>query len=634
MAYLMPKRPSESLIDSLKRIADQPGVYRFYDQQRKLLYVGKAKNLKKRVLSYFRADVPARIHHMVAQIATFEMTYTHHEKEALLLENNFIKHLKPKYNIQLRDDKSYPFLWLSEHPYPRLSVYRGARKEGGTFFGPYPSVSSVRAVLDTVQKTFQVRSCSDTFFAHRNRPCLEYQLKRCTAPCVAYVDQTLYAEQISASEQFLKGRNQAVLERLVQKMNQYSQEQAYEQAALYRDRIQALRRIQQGQSITAGGLHKGDVMAMTLEGQTVCMAIWQIREGSLVDTQTVFFEAPIYWEEQEIWEHFLTQHYWRLDPLSWPAVLYLPEGAHLSLAFQELFLQVSQETQGHALKIELIPKQGPLQEWFRAAQHHGKEALEVRFSGLDKSRRQWEQLRGLFHGPVFSEQGSGLLVCFDISHALGEATVASCICLEWGKPHKALYRTWNIRAAVSGDDYGALREALGAYRQCLEMHQMPQPEMILIDGGKGQLQEAVRLFSEEARGDFLILLSMAKGPARRVGQETLFCWDAARGEIGEVALPSDTPAFHLLQRARDEAHRFAIKRHRQQRRRKRMHSTLEDISGVGPKRRQALLAYFGGLQGLMLADAALIATVPGISHALAERIVQGLQKNQSGKGVS
>ncbi len=582
------------------------------DQQGALLYVGKAKHLQKRLKSYFRTDVPLRIQTLTRQINTIEITLTQNEKEALILEQNLIKSLKPKYNILLRDGKSYPYLWISDHPTPRLSLYRGRRHEKGQFFGPYPGVSALQHTLDFLQKTFQLRSCSDPFFNARVRPCLQYQIKRCTAPCVQHVSKEDYAKQVNATIEVLTGRHETALTFLTQQMELASQKEAYEEAALARDRLQNLRHMQQTQA-AVGAPHTGDIWALQIGFSWVGLAKVSVEDGHVWDTQTFLHPIPPVLDTDDMLSAFLTQYYLALDPFSVPAIIF---AAPLSKGFISLFETTFFEKKRKKIRLKPISK--TVEAWYQLAQQNAHSVLERHQSQATHQKNRWEQFLYYFQLPPSATR----LLCLDVSHSLGECTVVSCVILDEAIPQKALYRCFSIEES-KGDDCYALKQGSARYYAYCQENQEKWPDAILVDGGKGQLN-AIQTALEALGAPIGVLLAIAKGPTRKPGQETLWQWHESG--IREAILKKDQPLFHLLQHIRNEAHKTALQRHRQQRLRKRLHSPLENISGVGPKRRQALLRYFGGYQGILAADVATLAQVPSISLALAEVIFQALRE--------
>ncbi len=592
----------------LKTLPGQPGVYRMLDGQGRVLYVGKARNLKKRVASYFtRADQSIKTRAMVAQIRAIEVTLTHTENEALILENNLIKRLRPPYNIVFRDDKSYPYIYLSsQQRFPRLSYYRGARREPGRYFGPYPSAGAVRESLDLLQKLFPVRQCEDSFYRNRSRPCLQYQIQRCSAPCVGLVSETDYAEDVRHAVMFLEGKSSEVIDELVRRMEQAAQQLAFEQAARYRDQIAALRKIQEKQYISgeAGNL---DVIAAAARDGMACVQVFFIRDGHNLGNKTFFPNHPDAGGVPELLAAFIAQYYIgkhgaRVIPAELLLAAEPAEAAWLE--------QVLSEQAGRQVKLRHRLR-GERARWRDLARRNAEHALNARLADKTHLLKRFEALQdalGLDDMPRRVE-------CFDISHTQGEETVASCVVFDRDGPLKSDYRRYNIEGITGGDDYAAMRQALERRYRRLREGEGKLPELLLIDGGKGQLQQAAQVL-EELQVTGVTLMGVAKGPSRKAGLETLFLL----GREQPLILPNNSPALHLIQQIRDEAHRFAITGHRTRRGKQRRRSSLEDIPGLGPKRRQQLLRQFGGLQGIARAGVEDLARIKGISRALAQKI--------------
>ncbi len=580
-----------------------PGVYRMLSAQGDILYVGKARNLKRRVASYFRKnhDSP-KTRALMVQVERVEVTVTHTETEALILENNLIKAHRPRYNVLMRDDKSYPYIHLSGHTYPRLSFYRGTRREKGRFFGPYPSVASARAAISELQKLFKLRPCTDSFFRNRSRPCLQYQINRCTAPCVAYISAEEYARDVENAMLFLEGRNQDVIDRLIARMETASEALAFEKAAELRDQVARLRQSQARQYVT-GDQGDFDVLAVARHGDIFCVAIIYIRGGRNLGSKTFFPRVSMDHEEREVLAAFLPQYYLDRDaPREIITAHAVPDAAVLEATLSE--------KAGHKIGIRHRVR-GDRARWLKMAAENASQAVASRLATDRHARQALDALAealGLEEPPRRME-------CFDISHTSGESTVASCVVFEEGAPASQDYRRFNMRGETGGDDYAAMGEALERRYTRLQKGEGRLPDLLLIDGGRGQLSVAERVM-EDLQVDGVTLLGVAKGQDRRAGQEQLFL----SGRKAPLILPPDSPALKLIQRIRDEAHRFAIAGHRHRRSRSRRSSPLEAIPGLGPKRRQQLLKAFGGLQGIRQAGVEDLAAVKGISRALAQRI--------------
>ncbi len=596
----------------LESLTTKPGVYQMLNAQAEVLYVGKARNLKDRVSSYFRANLlDPKTTALVQQIHHIEITITRNENEALLLESNLIKQLHPKYNILLRDDKSYPYLFLSAHPdFPRLNFHRGPQREKGEYFGPYPSAGAVRETLDLLQKLFKIRQCSDLFFKSRTRPCLQYQIKRCTAPCVGYMQPAEYQIDVQHARLFLQGKNEIVIQDLLDHMESAAKRLAFEQAAHYRDLVRRLRDIQSRQYIT-GKTGDIDVIALVSRSNMLCIEVMSIRAGRLLGDKSYFPKAPLQVNEAEVLFAFLPQYYLSSSRgSSFPQQILvnypLPEKHWVEAALAEQL--------GSAMQI-LLPKRGKTQQWMRLALLNAQQALTTHLS-KQLDYYQWlEALQAEFNLPNLPQR----LECFDISHTMGEATVASCVVFDMEGPVKTEYRRFNIKGITPGDDYGAMQQALTRHYTRLKGEGAPLPDMLLIDGGRGQLAKAEAVL-EELQVTGIILLGVAKGEGRKPGREKLF----RSGSTLPIILRPDSMALHLIQRIRDEAHRFAIAGHRQQRTKARATSPLESIPNVGPKRRRELLRHFGGLQGVMRASVEELAKAPQISVDLAKRIYEFL----------
>jgi len=591
----------------VQSLTESPGVYRMLNDRGEPLYIGKARNLRARVGSYFsRSAKSSRIAVMVRQVATIEVTVTHTEIEALLLENNLIKTLKPRYNIQLRDDKSYPYIYLSSHEFPRLGFYRGARKEKGRFFGPYPSASSVRESLSLLQKVFPVRQCDDSVFRSRSRPCLQYQIKRCTAPCVGYISKAAYDEDVRHAVLFLEGQSQRVVDEMVKRMDAAANEQDYENAARYRDRIAALRQVQERQAISSDS-GDADVVAVAAEQGGVCVGVTFIRAGRNLGTKHLFPRSGGISDPGELLAGLLSQYYIG-KPV--PPTLYLSHAIADSEWLESALLQQT----GHRVTLVSRPR-GLRRQWIRQARVNAQDALRRHLQDQASLRSRFEALQEALALEGLPER----IECFDISHTRGEATVAACVAFTPDGPLKSDYRRYNIQGIAPGDDYAAMHQALSRrYRRATGDDSGTAgklPDLLLIDGGKGQVASAAAAMAELGL-EGVTLLGVAKGETRKPGKERLFLF----GQSTATILPPDSPALHLIQLVRDEAHRFAITGHRQRRARARTGSVLEEIPGVGDRRRQALLRHLGGLQEVARAGIEDLVRVPGISPALARRI--------------
>ena len=585
-------------------LPESPGVYQMYDASGKLLYVGKARDLKKRVASYFRArGLTDRMVSLVRQIDRIEVVITHTETEALLLESNLIKRFRPRYNIVLRDDKSYPYIKLTcGHAYPGLFFHRGRRDGKSRYFGPYPSASSVRETLALLQKTIPVRQCEESVFRNRSRPCLQYQIKRCTAPCVGLVSERDYARDVAQAVMFLQGRSDALIESLAEQMEQAAGKLEFEQAAVLRDRIARVRSIQERQYVS-GAKGDMDVMVLVREGLTVAVGVLFIRSGRSLGTKVMFPGFRLDLGDEDMLAAFISQYYLNRPPA--PELL-LGSG----LTDREVLEQALSERAGFRVHIS-VASRGQRRRWVDAVRLNAADVLRRRIASRSDHRQRLESLRDALD----LDDPPRLMECIDISHTQGEATVASLVVFGPEGPQSDGYRRYNIEGIQPGDDYAAIRQALTRrYRRMLE-EDAPLPDVLFIDGGKGQLAVAIEVLDELGiRG--VTLLGVAKGRERRAGWEQLFIPGSERPLI----LKPDSPALLLIQQIRDEAHRFAITGHRRRRARARTRSTLEEIPGVGEKKRQALLRHLGGLQGVARAGIDDLVRVPGISRRLAARI--------------
>ncbi|NND45908.1 MAG: excinuclease ABC subunit UvrC [Xanthomonadales bacterium] len=591
-----------------RRLPTGPGVYLMRDDNGSVLYVGKAGNLRKRVSSYFDARPKVdRIMRMVAQIASIEFSHTRSEGEALLLENQWIKSHRPRYNVLLRDDKSYPWVMLStDHAFPRIAFHRGARDPGKTYLGPYPSASSVRESINLIQKIFQVRNCEDSYFAHRSRPCLQHQIKRCTAPCVGLVSEQDYAGQVDNALLFLRGESQKVIRRLIQRMDAAAQAQEYEMAATYRDQINALKSMQ-AQQFVSGGRGDIDILAAAVAEGRACVQLVSFRGGRNIG-QKSFFPAHVESrDESEVLDAFLGQYFRERVP---PAQLILSHPVEGRALFEEVF----SERAGKAVTIQPRPR-GARRQWRDQALQNARSALQMSLSGGSRIARQFKALQQL----LALEDEISSLECFDISHTAGGETVGACVVFDASGPVKSRYRRYNLKGITPGDDYAAMEQVLRRrYRKHAEGEGIV-PGLVLIDGGQGQLGRAEAVLAEHGLAE-VPLLGIAKGAARKAGFEQ---W--LRAGDGEPLQPGpESPASHLVQQVRDEAHRFAITGHRGRRQKRVVKSTLEEVPGIGAGRRRALLTHFGGLKGVRKAGIEELASVPGISAALAKRIFKAL----------
>ncbi|WP_153111569.1 excinuclease ABC subunit UvrC [Propionivibrio limicola] len=594
----------------LATLTDLPGVYRMLDAQGNVLYVGKAKNLKKRVASYFRENHPSpRIALMVAQIAKVETTVTRSEAEALLLENNLIKSLAPRYNILFRDDKSYPYIVITRDAFPRLGFYRGSTDRKADYFGPFPSSTAVRESITLLQRMFRLRTCENSVFSNRSRPCLLYQIKRCSGPCVDLVTPEAYAQDVQMASMFLLGRQQEVIGRLTEAMDKAAAELAFEQAAVYRDQIQSLRRVQEKQYVESSRGEDVDIVVVVEENGLLCVNLAMVRGGLHLGDKPQFPSNAVDSSPAEVLSAFLFQHY-----LNHP----IPSRIYLNMPLPD-------NDVAEALA-ELASRPVPVAEprltthkvWVDMAVQNAKLSIVARRSLLARQETRLEALLELL--ALELEEGSEARIeCFDISHTQGESTVASCVVYQGNGMRKSEYRRFNIKDIQPGDDYAAMRQAVSRRYEKVSTGESAAPTLILIDGGKGQVNAAASALEELGLGH-LPMVGVAKGELRKPGLEVLVFADGRE----PLQLPPEHPALHLIQEIRDEAHRFAVSGHRMQRSKTRKTSRLDEIAGIGPKRRKALIAHFGGLQGIAGAGIDQLTAVPGISRELAEKIYAAL----------
>jgi len=586
----------------LSTLTHRPGVYRMIGDQGQILYVGKAKDLSKRVSSYFTRASNKRIALMVSQVVDIEITVTHTEAEALILENNLIKTHKPRYNVLLRDDKSYPYIFLSADEFPRLGFHRGARKQRGRYFGPYPSSGAVRETLKLLQKLFPVRQCEDSYYANRSRPCLQYQIERCTAPCVGLVTAERYAQDVRDIELFLEGRALDVVDRWVAKMESAAQALEYEEAAKLRDQIAALKSVQEKQYVS-GERGDLDIVAVASKQGQACIQVFFVRHGHNLGNKTLYPRSGEGASDEELLSAFIAQYY--LDKAVPAEILVNVQPQDKDILEDGLSAQA-----GRKVKITWSTR-GERLRWLDMAKTNASMAVEARLATSAASGQRMEALQAALDLDELPRR----MECFDISHTGGAQTVASCVVFQDGSPLNSDYRRFNIKGITAGDDYAAMKQALQRRYTRILSGEGQMPDVLLIDGGKGQLSAAQEILADIGVTN-LMLLGVAKGPDRRPGLESLFLL----GREQALILDANSPALHLVQHIRDEAHRFAITGHRKRRAKAKRTSPLEEIPGIGAKRRQRLLKHFGGLQGLARAGAEDIAKVEGISAKLAQDV--------------
>ena len=593
----------------LANLSQRPGVYRMIAANGEVLYVGKARNLKNRVSTYFTGSKAhaAKTMAMVSQIANIEVTATASETEALLLEYNLIKRHRPRYNVTLRDDKSFPYLYITtEQDYPRISFYRGSRKLPGRFFGPYPNARATRETVLLLQKLFLLRPCSDTFFANRSRPCLQYQIKRCSGPCVGLISVENYKQDVEDAIKVLEGRAAELIDDLAGRMEEAAQLLEFERAARLRDQINGIKAIHSTQSVTRNVTEDIDAVALVSHGSDHCVAIVFVRGGRNLGSSNFFPRAGLA-EESELLSGFLSQYYLGRDAPGEILISQPIEDADLLEATLSERLERSVQIRSGV--------RGVRARWLEMARTNAELGLNMRRATEATTTEQLQSVAEVFGLSAPPKR----MECFDVSHTMGERTVASCVVFGTEGPLKSDYRRFNIEGLAPGDDYGAMRQALSRRYARIKKGEAPLPDLLLIDGGPGQLAEAISVLKElEIEG--VCVAGVAKGADRRPGQERLFL----AGEEHPRILPPDSPALHLIQRIRDEAHRFAITGHRQRRAKARTHSVLETVPGLGPRKRRELLRQFGGLQGVIRAGVDDLAKVHGIGRKLAQSIYDTL----------
>ncbi len=593
---------------NLDSYPNKPGIYQMLNAEGRILYVGKARDLRKRIASYFReTGLTPKTQVLMRQVTRIETIITASDTEAFLLEANLIKEHRPRYNVLLRDDKSYPYLYLeTQQEFPRLDFYRGLRKKVGRYFGPYPTVGAVRENLALLQKLFLVRQCKDTFFKNRSRPCLQYQIKRCTAPCVGYVAPQAYAEQVEHAILFLEGKSDKVVEQIQQRMDEASQHREYELAARYRDQVVQLRKLQETQCIT-GKEASVDVIGVALDQHVAAVSVLFVRQGRMLGQRLYFPEVGIADTVEQVLNAFILQYYLNErhgdDPVG---KIILSDKVEEKDMLQDVLQQQFKR------KVVISDFKGALYKpWQTMAKSNAQHELGNYLAEKESAREKLVALQRALQLKDPIER----IECFDISHTMGEATVASCVVYDAEGAKNKEYRRFNINGITAGDDYAAMEQVLMRRYKKMKIKEQVLPDVVLIDGGKGQLHKAMAVF-EELQLPQVQLVGVAKGPARKPGQEQLWLPGYERA----LQLAADSRALHLIQFIRDEAHRFAITTHRQKRAKERTHSQLESIPGIGAKRRRDLLRHFGGMQELRDASVLEITKVVGISQAMAQKI--------------
>ena len=593
----------------LKTLTTRPGVYQMYDAEGKLLYVGKARNLKNRVGSYFRASgLTDKTLALVSRIHDIQVTVTTTEVDALLLEHNLIKRHQPPYNILLRDDKSYPYIFLSGDRFPRLSLHRGAKRRKGRYFGPYPSAAAVRESLHFLQKVFKVRQCEDSYFRNRSRPCLQYQIDRCTAPCVDLVSEAEYGEQVENTALFLQGKSPELMARLADEMENAAAELAYEKAAVYRDQLAQLQHVQASQGIEGvkGDL---DIMAVAVAGGRACVQVLFVRGARVLGSKSYYPPLKLQESGAQVLAAFIPQYYLSgVRPL--PAEIIVNELPEESETLAEALTAHA----GRQVKLRSRVREARAR-WLKLAAQTAATNLDSHLAGRQSVLERLQALQDLLGLPETPQR----MECFDISHSSGEATTASCVVFDQNGPRKSDYRRFNIEGITPGDDYAAMQQALERRYRRLKAGEAALPDILFIDGGKGQVTQAMEVLAEfQLEG--IEVIGVAKGATRKAGFETLL--NGATG--AERQLRADHPALHMIQQIRDEAHRFAITGHRARRAKARQRSNLEDIPGVGSRRRRELLRHFGSAQGVENASVEELKKITGISATMAQQIYDHL----------
>ncbi len=596
---------------NLKNITSNPGVYKMYDSNNKIIYVGKAKNLKKRVSSYFSSkNHSTRIKRMISLINKLDFTITNSEADALLLENIQIKKHMPRFNILLRDDKSYPYIYVdTQHSFPRLSFYRGKRKKNGKFFGPYSNVYSVRDALNTLQKLFKVRQCSDSFFNNRVRPCLQYQIKRCSAPCVGLIEKNKYNADINLSMKFLDGKNLEIINILIKKMDKASNNLNYESAASCRDQIDSLRHTCK-QSTISGEKGDLDIISAFIVSETACIQVFNIRKGVNFGNETFFPNIDESIDESSLISIFIGQYYMTRS---------IPKEIIINKQTKDKKILELILSKKKLSKVSIsINVRGKRQQWVEMAEKNTLASINSKILSKKNMFNRFQALQELLGLSEIPKK----LECFDVSHTSGEETVASCVSFSIEGPQKKDYRKFNIKTTDIGDDYAAMKEAMERHFSRIKKSELSLPDICFVDGGLGQVNIALKVM-EELQISTVQIIGVSKCKTRKAGEETIIM------DFGKkkVKLENSSAALHLIQQIRDEAHRFAITGHRKRRDKKRLKSPLEEIPGLGPKRKQILLKYFGGLQGLVKAGEDEIKKIPGINKTLAEVIYYRFHNN-------
>lgn len=596
--------------DFLSTLTNHPGVYQMLGEKDKVLYVGKARNLKKRVSSYFSGkQQDIKTQSLIKHVINIEVIITHSENEALLLECNLIKKYKPHYNVLFRDDKSYPYILITHETFPRIDFYRGKKKSNADYFGPYPSAGAARETVHLIQKLFQLRTCHDHFFSTRNRPCLHYQIGQCSGSCTGLISPSDYQKQVHLATLFLQGKNSEVIDELNQHMEKASKHLNFELAARFRDQISRLRQVQEKQYVSSTFKGDADVISLVATAGVTCIQLLSVRDGRMLGSHSYFPSVPEGASSQEIISSFVIQHYLGVSQDRIPKEIITSE----SLLDRDWLMNALTEKAERKISLSHHVR-GERKKWLEMVVLSAKQSLASQLQNKINTKQRMEALQkllGLKKLPTRIE-------CFDISHSMGEATVASCVVFNVVGPQKSDYRRFNISGITPGNDIAAMEQALTRRYKKLQHDHVHLPDIILIDGGLAQLGIAQKVLASLEITD-IILIGVAKGVTRKPGYETLYIPNQS-----PIHLAPDSLALLLIQQIRDEAHRFAITGHRNRRDKKRKTSTLEEIPGIGAKRRRDLLRYFGGIQAINRASLDEIAKVPGISRELAQRIFESL----------
>ena len=595
---------SDKIQQQLKILTSQPGVYRMLSSDGTILYIGKARNLKKRVVSYFRKTLDSpKTQALVKQIDDFEITITNTEAEALILEQNLIKNHRPKFNILLRDDKSYPYIFLSNDKYPKLGLHRGAKRAKGQYFGPFPGVGAAKESLNLLQKLFMVRQCENSYFSHRSRACLQYQIKRCTGPCVELISEEAYAKDVEMTQLFYKGHNEKVMDELADRMEHASEKLAFEEAARYRDQIVRMRDLIQLQVVERGSGDL-DVISLAQNMGLVCIQLLFIRQGRVLGSNSYFQSLKRDFTESEILESFVNQYY--LDGSKIPNEIVVKIESKSAQVVTEVLTELAE----HKVKLSANVRD-KRHQWLNLATTNAENALSTRLASNQTIKTRFKALSKILGLECAPER----MECFDISHTSGEDTVASCVVFGSDGPIKSLYRKFNINGITASDDFAAMHQVLTRRYKRVKSGELEVPDILVVDGGKGQLKQA-ELVLDELGVDIPIVIGIAKGRTRKAGFEQLYI----PGHSTPIVLEVDDPALHLLQHIRDESHRFAISGHRAKRAKAKQSSPLENIPGIGAVKRRELLRRFGGIQGIKQATVVDLKRTPGINQKLAENI--------------